>query len=156
MDGPRFAKALLPEELDERSPRRCPRGAAPDGDRRPAQVQWRGLAAARGTLHEGDGWAVALEAQRGAASRAPAGATCMVFEATSLAGVVAAIRPFGHHLKTVGVAGDETDRVRVRDALAPTLAPRVCSVGAMQRPPLDALADGRPLTEGFVRWARDE
>lgn len=130
--------------------RELPRGALP-ADVGAAQIQWRGVAAARGTLHEGDGWAVSHEG--GASFRvSPAWRNVMVLDAPDLAGFAAALAPLGVHLKTLGVFGDAATREAVARRLPPPLAPRVCAAGEMQRPSLLAFADGRPPWEGLQRW----
>jgi hypothetical protein len=130
--------------------RERPRGALPTSAGA-QQVQWRGVAAARGALLEGDGYAVSHEAD-GALRIGPGYRNVAVLERASEDDVLATLRPLGVHLKCVGVAGDEA----VRDALARRLtdgiAPRVCAIGAMQTPGVDAPADGERPHAGLVRY----
>ncbi|MGF1464652.1 MAG: acyl-CoA reductase [Sandaracinaceae bacterium] len=152
VDGAAFAQ-LLSDALGERASD-LPRGPLPT-QVGAAQIQWRGIAAVRGTLHEGDGWAVAHEG--GERPRiGPGWRNVQVVDADGLEHAVELVRGFGVHLKAVGVAGPRSVRRRLRAALAPTLAPRVCPVGEVQRPPLLALADGACLSEAFVRWVEVE
>jgi len=112
------------------------------------QMQWRGVAAARGVLHEGDGWAVSFEPV--AAPRLSPGArNVMVFEAGGLESFAERASVIGPHLKTLGVAGDLE---RVARVLPPGVSPRVCPAGTMQTPGLLAYADGLPAWEGWRRF----
>lgn len=119
-----------------------------------AQVQWRGVAAARGTLHEGDGFAVSYEGEH-ALRLSPGYRNVAVHRCGDVAGLVAALRPLGVHLKALGVGGDAGQADEVAVSLPPPLAPRLSALGAMQRPPFDAFADGRPATYGLVRYVEE-
>lgn len=109
-----------------------------------AQVQWRGVAEARGLLIEGSCCAVSYEGDV-PPRLTPGWRNVMVFETDRFAERAAA---YGAHLKTVGVAGEPD---RVARALPTPLSPRVCPAGRMQRPRLGALADGLPPWQGFRR-----
>ncbi|MEC7522348.1 MAG: acyl-CoA reductase [Myxococcota bacterium] len=126
-----------------------PRGALP-ADVGAAQIQWRGVAAARGELHEGDGWAVSYEG-RAALRISPGWRNVMVLDLEDARQVGAALGSLGVHLKTLGVAGDAALRRSVAASLPPGVAPRVAPAGRMQRPSLLSLADGRPPWEGLFR-----
>lgn len=116
-----------------------------------AQLQWRGVAAVRGELFEGDGYAVSYEGEA-ALRLSPGYRNVLVLDAASLGAFALALAPLGVHLKCVGVAGDAGAREAVARALPPPLAPRVCEAGRMQRPSLLSLADGRPPWEGLLRY----
>lgn len=117
-----------------------PRGALPT-DAASAQLQWRGVAAARGTLLERDGYAVSHEGD--AALRvSPGWRNVAVHDAEHVDDFAARVQPLGAHLKAVGVAGSVDARRQVARTLRPTLAPRISPVGRMQTPGLGSLADG--------------
>lgn len=120
-----------------------------------AQLQWRGIAAVRGELFEGDGWAVAYEGE-GPMRVSPGYRNVLVLDASDAAGFGAALAPLGVHLKCVGVAGSEPTRRALASALPAPLAPRVCAAGTMQTPSLLGLADGRLPWEGLYRLTQVE
>ncbi|MFW6052084.1 MAG: acyl-CoA reductase, partial [Myxococcota bacterium] len=134
-------------ELD----RTLPRGALPT-ELGAAQVQWRGVAAARGRLLEGRHHAVSHEGE-GPLRLSPGWRNVAVLDAPDVAAWMAQVRPLGVHLKAVGIAGDAAHRAEVAAALPAPLAPRLCAVGEMQTPPIDGLADGDPPWLGMIRWA---
>jgi hypothetical protein len=139
---------MLAEALHRRSVE-LPRGALPT-EAGAAQIQWRGVAAARGELIEGDGFAVSYEA--GASLRiAPGYRNVLVLDAASREAFAQGLRPLGMHLKCVGVAGTPDGRRSLARALPPPIAARVCAAGDMQRPSLLDFADGRAPWEGLVR-----
>jgi hypothetical protein len=141
----------LASEL-ERCGKEIPRGALPT-EVGAAQLQWRGVAAARGELLEGDGWAVSYEA--GAALRvSPGWRNVMVLDAPGPEAFARSLSPLGVHLKALGVAGSAEERRAIALSLPPSLAPRVCAAGEMQRPSLDDLADGRVPWHGLVRFTQ--
>lgn len=124
--------------------RTMPRGALPMpiGAQ---QVQWRGLASSLHELFEGDGYAVSYEGS-GASRPTPGYRNVAVHAIESPADLAARLGPLGAHLKVVGVAGDAR-----RLALPSPLAPRVCALGQMQRPPLLAATDGMLPWHGLIR-----
>lgn len=140
-DAHRFAR-LLADALSALEPE-MPRGVLP-AEIGAAQVQWRGVAAARGALYEGDHSAVSYEGEV-APRLSPGWRNVMVYRTDDFAGHASAL---GLHLKAVGVAGDVMELARTLPA---PLAPRVCPAGRMQMPPLSAPADGLPPWHGFVR-----
>jgi hypothetical protein len=149
VDGLGLAHLLADHGLAELA-RTLPRGALPT-EVGGAQVQWRGIAAARGTLLERDGHAVSHEGD--APPRlGPGWRNVAVHDAADLDGFVARIRPLGVHLKALGVAGTLEVRRRIARALPPPLAPRVSNVGEMQTPPLGSLADGELPWMGVARF----
>jgi acyl-CoA reductase-like NAD-dependent aldehyde dehydrogenase len=130
-----FAKAL-----HEALGRELPRGVVP-ADAAAEQLQWRGVAAARGVLHVGDSWAVSCE--HGASLRpSPGYRNVGVYTLASASALARRVAPFARFLKSLGVAGAASE--------LPELAPYICDAGSMQTPPLGAPLDGlRPLT-GFA------
>ena len=128
-----------------------PRGALPV-EAGAAQVQWRGVAAARGELFEGDGFAASFEG-KGTLRLSPGFRNVALLECASIDELCARIAPLGRHLKAIGVAGAREDLDRIARALPSPLAPRICAAGRMQTPPLDGRADGMPPWHGLVRWA---
>lgn len=114
-----------------------------------AQLSWRGIGAIRGRLFEGDGHAVCFEEQ-GPLRIGPGYRNLQVIGCDGLHGLPAYLAPLGVHLKCLGVAG--VDAKAVRPMLPAQVAPRVCPLGTMQLPPVDALQDGIAPWEGLVRW----
>jgi hypothetical protein len=116
-----------------------------------AQMQWRGVAAARGRLFETDSFAVSYEGD--AELRPSCGFRNIgVYDCADLAAFTERIAVFGEHLKAIGVVGPKTARDRVAQALPPQLAPRICRVGTMQTPPFDRFTDGRDPLHDLLRW----
>ena len=130
---------------------RLPRGVLPV-EMGAAQLQWRGVAAVRGELFEGDGWAVSFEGE-GPLRLSPGYRNVSVL-ACDAAQLGRRLLPLGAHLKALGVAGDEHARRALAERLPAPLCPRVSDVGAMQSPPLDSLADGADPFTGLVRWTQ--
>ncbi|HEY8427151.1 MAG TPA: acyl-CoA reductase, partial [Sandaracinaceae bacterium] len=126
----------------ERLAEELPRGAL-STEAGAAQLQWRGVSAAHGVLIEGDGWAVSYEGES-PLRISPGHRNVLVLDVEDDAALARAVAPLGVHLKCLGVAADRDRREAVARALPAPLAPRVCEAGAMQRPSLLALADGRP------------
>ncbi len=115
-----------------------------------AQLSWRGIGALRGTLLEGEGFAVTFE-ERGPPRVGPGYRNLQLLALGELTSLPAQLAPFGPHLKCLGIAG-LTDVEALARALPPLVAPRLCPLGEMQRPPVHALQDARPAWEGLVRW----
>lgn len=150
--GDIFARHLA-DALDDLA-RELPRGPLP-AEVGAAQLQWRGVAAARGELHEGDGWAVSYEGD--AAFRvSPGWRNVQVLAASSGEHFTASAGALGVHLKTLGVAGEEALGAAIARSLPASVAPRVCRAGEMQRPSLLSFADGRPPWEGLFRLTQLE
>lgn len=141
-----FARQLY--EALARLERAMPRGAVP-ADAAAEQLQWRGVAAARGVLHAGEAFAVSCE--HGASLRpSPGYRNVSVCSLASLAALPERAAPFARHLKALGVAG-------LADPASPAglgglagLAPYTCEAGAMQTPPLAAPLDGLHPLAGFA------
>jgi hypothetical protein len=119
-----------------------------------AQLNFRGVAALRGTILEGDGFAVSYEGT--AALRvAPGYRNLQVLEVNGLAQLPEKLAPLGVHLKCLGIAG-VADTAALVASLPARVAPRVCLVGTMQTPKLDALQDGVPVWEGLLRYVEQD
>lgn len=129
---------------------RLPRGAMP-ADIAPAQMQWRGVAAARGALFEGTAHAVGYE-RDGELRVSPGYRNVGVYEVAGPEALGRWLQPLGPHLKVLGVAGPLHTRRLVAEALPAPLMPRLCEAGQMQTPPIHALMDGKPAWEGLLRW----
>jgi acyl-CoA reductase-like NAD-dependent aldehyde dehydrogenase len=143
----RFAE-LLAAELDQLRTS-LPRGSLPRGGAS-AQLSWRGVSAIRGRLLEGDGYAVGYE-DGGSLRVSPGHRNVQVVAIARIEELTAKLAPLGVHLKTLAHAGIGADELL---ALLPArLAPRLCTVGQMQTPPLDALQDGIAPWDGLLRWA---
>jgi hypothetical protein len=61
------------------------------------------------------------------------------------------MQPIGSNLKCVGADPASISEVQARLAHSSTLSAYACALGAMQTPPLDAPADGRPIWHGLFR-----
>jgi hypothetical protein len=150
VSGRDVAHALAAHGLDTIA-RRLPRGELPF-EAAATQIQWRGVAAARGELFEGDGYAVACETQNPRLS--PGYRNVSVLEIADEAALHHWLLPYGMHLKALGVAGGIDLRRGVAARLPPPLAPRVSQVGQMQTPPFGSIADGSLPWTGLVRLAQ--
>lgn len=147
IDALTFARMLA--DALETLARELPRGSLPT-PAGAAQLQWRGVAAVRGELIEGDGYAVSYEGE-GALRVSPGYRNVLVLDASSMDAFALALAPLGVHLKCIGVAGDSETRLELARSLPPPLAPRIVPAGRMQRPSLLSLADGRLPWEGLFR-----
>jgi acyl-CoA reductase-like NAD-dependent aldehyde dehydrogenase len=143
-DARAFA-ARLQKALAAASFRR-PRGSLPM-DVGAAQVQWRGVAHARGELFEGLDFAIAVEsASRPRLSPGYRNVSILSIDNREAFGALAG--SFGAHLKAVGVGGMQPSELSLRLGCVP----RVCALGEMQRPPLEAAWEGAPAHEGLVAY----
>lgn len=115
-----------------------------------AQLSWRAQAAMRGTLLEGDGFSVAHETG-GHARIGPCYRNLLLLELDAESELPSKIAPLSIHLKSLGVAGLD-DHALLLASLPARSAPRVCALGTMQTPPIDALADGLFPWDGLVRF----
>ncbi len=150
----RFAERLHEEGL-ARFASELPRGPLPlqDGAQ---QLAWRTAAAARGTLLEGDGYAVSAEPDA-VIRPSPGYRNVQVVHVPPGDDPVAEVRhrlaTLRRHLKCVGVAGPDALRARLATALA--AAGFACSVvpaGRMQRPTASDVMDGEPPGAGWLCW----
>lgn len=129
-----FAR-LLSEALSAIASER-PRGDLPQ-HAAAEQLQWRGVAAARGELHVGAQHAVSYE--HAAPIRPSPGYRNIGVYALSEQSVRERVAGYAFALKAFGVAGSAHEVGK--------LAPYVCAAGQMQTPPLHAALDGlHPLT----------
>lgn len=129
--------------------RELPRGPLPIASAS-AQLSFRGIAALRGTVFEGDGHAVTHEG-KAPLRIAPGHRNLQVLDVSSRAALSEKLAPLGVHLKCLGIAGVD-DRDALIASLPARVAPRVCALGTMQKPKLDALQDGVPAWEGLLRY----
>jgi hypothetical protein len=119
-------------------------------------MQWRGVAAVQGELFEGRGHAVAYSEARSVPG--PGWRNLLVRPCQGpreLAAELAGDRAlWGAHLKALGHACDQRELAELAGliALCPGLCPRVCPLGRMQSPPLDAFADGQAPLHGLLSW----
>jgi hypothetical protein len=115
------------------------------------------LRAARGapvTLHRGAGtsWTVVAEAD----SRirpAPLHRFVRVHPVSGVPGLVEALKPLRRHLASVGVAGFADRRRELSRALRGLGASRICSLGAMQAPPLSWCHDNQGVLLPLARFS---
>lgn len=134
-----FAELLF--QALARFEREMPRGSLP-ASAAAEQLQWRGVAAARGVLHASDTFAVSCE--HGEALRpSPGYRNVAVCSLRSTAALAERVAPFARFLKAVGIAGQGS-------AALPALAPYTCQAGLMQTPPLSAHLDGLHPLAGFA------
>lgn len=140
VEGDDARAEVFAQTLHQALARELPRGAVP-ADAAAEQLQWRGVAAARGVLHIGDTHAISCE--HGAPLRpSPGYRNAGVYTLESAAELEQRISPFSRFLKALGIAGFT--------AALPALAPYTCAAGSMQTPPLEAPLDAlRPLA-GFA------
>jgi hypothetical protein len=106
-------------------------------------LQWRGVAAALGTLHAGPSSAVSYEGAR-ALRPSPGYRHVTVYDCADLAQLRARAQKLGPRLKALGVS----ERALVAEL--GELAPYVSQLGAMQTPPLGAHLDGLHPLEGLL------
>lgn len=109
-----------------------------------AQSQWRGLMAATANLTEGPSFGVArMDSDVTPPSfTAPGYRNVCVVTCADIAALMQQVTPLGEHLKCIGVAGSEAERLAVNTTLPPSLRPIVCRAGTMQTPAFDSRADG--------------
>lgn len=132
--------------------RRLPRGPLPSSVAA-AQMQWRGVAAARGWLREGSGNAVSVLEDGGTPPPpSPGYRNVTVLPCPDLETFAATVGRLGVHLKAVGMAGGDDLPKRLAPLLPPPACPRISPVGTMQTPPLDAAADGMLPGVDLLRW----
>ena len=127
-----------------------PRGPLPAGVAA-AQMQWRGTMAVLGELREGPAHAVAL-VTHDTLRLGPGHRNLLLAGCEGAEDAARQLAPLGVHLKAIGVAGAPDDAERLARALPAPLCPRLCPIGTMQAPPLDALEDGAHALEGLLRW----
>lgn len=148
-EGRSFAESLAHQAMKAMA-ERLPRGPLPyalGG----AQLQWRSLAAYRGQLFEGEGFALSYE-HAGSFRLSPGWRNLQILPCRDLEDFCARTAPLAHHLKCIGVAGPTALRRRLTEALPLHAAPRICAAGEMQRPPFLGLSDGDALERGLRRW----
>jgi len=128
---------------------RLPRGAL-DVEQSRAQWQWRMTSAGLGELHEGDGYAV--NAEKHVHFRPSPGArNISVYACTDRADFLQNVTSLARHIKCIGVAGHESERLNIAEALRYPFSARVCAVGAMQTPPLHVPWDGDSPWHGLTK-----
>jgi hypothetical protein len=115
-----------------------------------AQLSFRGIAALRGRVFEGDGFAVCYEG-KAPLRISPGYRNLQVLDVSGERELCEKLAPLGVHLKCLGVAG-VADVGALAERLPARVAPRVCALGSMQTPKLDALQDGVPVWEGLLRY----
>lgn len=148
LNGRALAERLCREGLAREEELR-PRGALPLAIGA-QQLQWRGIAAARGELFEGQAWSVSFEGN-GAFRLSPGFRNVSVIECDDLSDFLQRLTPFGVHLKCLGIAADDETRLDIAHNLPAPVAPRVCAIGEMQTPSLTGPADGMHPLFGFLR-----
>jgi len=146
-----LAEALA--DLEQRWPRGqiSPRASAAIARERD-EAEMRAAGGAPVRLHRGTGssWTVVAEAD----SRirpAPLHRFVRVHPVAGVTGLVEALTPLNHHLASVGVGGFADRRREIVAALNQLGVSRVCSLGAMQAPPLSWCHDGRGVLLPLAR-----
>jgi hypothetical protein len=141
--SPRQFARLLAVALEQLA-ERLPLGAAGPAERA-AALQWRAVASVRGELFQGNAHAVSYEGAH-PPRPSPGGRQIGVYDCADTAALLAALRPFGEHLKCLGIAGAPS----LRDQLAQARGTfGLCACGQMQNPGFDDDADGRPPMAGL-------
>lgn len=146
--SPEELTGLLHEELALLSTS-LPRGKLPV-DAASAQLSWRGIAAMRGSLLEGEGFALCFE-EDAPLRVSPGYRNLQVIAIDDVGALLPRLAPLGVHLKCLGLAGIADARA-LASRLPPRVAPRLCPVGRMQRPDAHAVQDGLAPWAGLVRW----
>lgn len=123
-----------------------PRGPL-TGPNNAQQMQWRGVASARGTLFKGAAHSVSHEG-RNPLRLSPGYRNIGVYDCNSAAMCAELLLPFEQHLKAMAVGGDPDARTELADALEPA-TPHLCQIGTLQSPQLDAPVDGQPPLSGL-------
>lgn len=127
---------------------RLPRGALPTTIGA-AQMQWRGVSKARGTLLEGDGFSICIEADS-TPRLGPGYRNIALLPCGGHEDLIERLLPYGRHLKALGVGGGRAIRQQLARSLPSPLSPAISALGEMQTPPFDAAADGLPGWSGFL------
>jgi hypothetical protein len=122
--------------------------AAISGER--AEAELRAAARGRAVLHCGPAWTVVAE-EDAAPRPAPLHRFLRVQPAGDLAGVVAALAPYGPHLAAVGIAGFGAAGAELARGAAAIGASRVCPLGSLQAPPLGWCHDGQGVLLPLAR-----
>lgn len=112
-----------------------------------ASRRWRDVVLATGELHEGSEHVVAFDPS-GLLPLGPGHRHVVVRAFAREPEVRAHLSSYGAHLKSVGLCRD----VVWSDVVPAGTTPRVCSLGAMQTPAIDAPLDGLPPSEGFLAY----
>lgn len=142
--SPAALAAALDQALERRA-RELPRGPL-DSQAEAEQMQWRGVAQARGVLHAHAEHAVSYEAD--AALRPSCGFRHIgVYDCAGLDALRARLAPLGRQLKALGYAGDAT----VEPALPAGHGTWLTPIGHMQRPALAARLENRGPFDGLSR-----
>jgi hypothetical protein len=150
VDGEGFANLMAAEGLSG-TEASLPRGRL-TVEAAAAQMQWRGVAAARGRLFAGDSFAVSYEGRAGLRP-SPGFRNVGVYDCRGEEELADRLSVFGAHLKALGVAGGIEEQTRVAHALRPGSSPLVTAAGEMQRPAFDAPVDGEPDAVALMRPA---
>jgi len=143
-----FAERLAQEGLSPLS-RTLPRGPLPVSVGA-AQTQWRGIAEVEGSLVRGDTYAVSVRETR-PIRWSPGFRNVTVAPVCGLDEALQAMQPIGSGLKCVGADPASLLEVEAQLASSPGLSAYACTIGTMQTPSLDALADGHPIWHGLFR-----
>lgn len=142
---------LLGQALDGIE-QRLPRGPLPSAVAA-AEMQWRGVAAARGWLREGAKSSLALlEDGEAPPLGSPGWRNLTVLSCPGLESFAATVGRLGVHLKAVGVAGGADLPNCLAPLLPPPACPRISAVGTLQTPPLGVAADGALPAVDLLRW----
>jgi hypothetical protein len=143
-----FAERLANEGLTPLS-RALPRGPLPVSVGA-EQTQWRGIAEVEGSLVQGDTYAVSVR-EALPIRWSPGFRNVTVAPVRGFDEAVQAMQPIGSQLKCVGADSASIPEVEARLARSPALSTYACTIGTMQTPSLDALADGHPIWHGLFR-----
>jgi acyl-CoA reductase-like NAD-dependent aldehyde dehydrogenase len=126
-----------------------PRGPLPV-DVGAAQAQWRGLAEVEGSLVVGNTYGIAVRPPQ-PVRWSPGYRNVTLAPVRDRAEAVRAMEAFGTSLKCVGADPISSASLGVELDRNEALSAYLCPLGTMQTPPLDALADGKPVWQGLLR-----
>lgn len=124
-----------------------PRGQL-DDDAEAQQMQWRGVAKARGTLLEGEAYAVSDEGKH-PLRLSPGYRNVGIYDCSSALMCTELLHPFEPHLKIIGVGEGGGAREQIAGEFDGGPGPHLCEIGTMQTPTLDAPQDGKPPLHGL-------
>ena len=113
-------------------------------------MQWRGVAGACGELHASKHHACAVES--GDLRFGPGYRHISIYPCSSSQQALERLSPLGAHLKSLGIAGMASDRAALAAQIPAGLTPRLCQLGTMQSPPLDAYFDGQAPFFGLLNY----
>ena len=143
-----FARRLAQEGLAPMS-KTLPRGRLPLSVGA-NQAQWRGIAEVEGTLIAGDTYAISVRDTQ-PIRWSPGFRNVTIAPVPGLDEALRAMKPIGSNLKCIGTDSASLPELQARLADSPAFSAYACTIGTMQTPSLDALADGHSIWHGLFQ-----